>query len=192
MKEINIRVGSEEYLVKVAQTEDEKEQGLQGVESLAENEGMLFIFEEPDTVSFWMKDTLIPLDIIFIDEDLNVISVDKGEPETEDAHIQDNVAFVLEVNQGSEIKTGDELEFSPSKNVDKNKMLVLDSEGNPQMELEGGERIFSRPNTKILIKFAKKAASSDNDNDYKNLGKRVFKFLQVQEETEPEYVKSKN
>ena len=130
-----------------------------------------------------MKDTLIPLDIIFIDEDLNVISVDKGEPETEDAHVQDNVAFVLEVNQGSEIKTGDELEFSPSKNVDKSKMLVLDS---------GGEVIFSRPNIKILIKFAKKAASSDNDNDYKNLGKRVFKFLQVQEETEPEYVKSKN
>ena len=37
MKEINIRVGSKEYLVKVAQTEDEKEKGLQGVESLAEN-----------------------------------------------------------------------------------------------------------------------------------------------------------
>ena len=60
------------------------------------------------------------------------------------------------------------------------------------MELDGGERIFSRPHTKILIRFAKKAYSSEKDSDFKNLGKRLFKFLQTQEETEPEYVKSKN
>ena len=139
-----------------------------------------------------MKDTLIPLDIVFIDEELTVISVAKGQPETEDAHIEDNVAYVLEVNQNSGIKSGDELEFESNKKVDKSKMLVLDSEGNPQMQLDGGERIFSRPNTKILIKFAKKAVATENDNDYKALGKRIFKFLQVQENTPAEYVQSKN
>lgn len=41
------------------------------------------------------------------------------------------------------------------------------------MQLDGGERIFSRPNTKILIKFAKKAAATENDNDYKALGKNI-------------------
>lgn len=71
-------------------------------------------------------------------------------------------------------------------------MLVLDPNGETQMELDGGERIFSRANTKVLIKFAKKAFASQNDNDYKALGKRVFKFLQVQSENSPEYVKSKN
>ena len=139
-----------------------------------------------------MKDTNIPLDIIFIDEDLEVISVAKGEPNTEDAHVENDVAFVLEVNQNSGIKARDELDFAPDKKVDSRKMLVLNSEGKSQMELDGGERIFSRPHTKILIRFAKKAYSSEKDSDFKNLGKRLFKFLQTQEDTEPEYVQSKN
>ena len=139
-----------------------------------------------------MKDTQIPLDIVFIDENLTVISVHQGIPDSEELITEDNVAFVLEVNQGSGIQSGDELEFSSDKQINKEKMHVLDANGDTQMELEGGERIFSRPHTKVLIKFAKKAATTQNDNDYKALGKRVFKFLQVQSDTEPEYVKSKN
>lgn len=52
MKEINIKIGSKEYTVKVAKTGNEKEQGLQGITELPENEGMLFEFDEPDEVSF--------------------------------------------------------------------------------------------------------------------------------------------
>jgi hypothetical protein len=139
-----------------------------------------------------MKDTLIPLDVVFIDDEMTVIAVHQGMPQTEDFMTESNTAFVLEVNQNSGIEPGDELDFEPETKINKNKMHVLDSEGNPQMELDGGERIFSRTHTKTLIKFAKKAASTQNDNDYKALGKRVFKFLQVQSETDPEYVKSKN
>lgn len=191
MKEIKIKIGSKPYKVKIAQTDEEKEKGLQGVNELPENEGMLFIFDEAEDVSFWMKDTSIPLDIVFIDDELNVISVYQGIPESEEFITEKNVTFVLEVNQNSGINVGDELEFSPDKEVSKDKMLVLDSEGNPQMELEGGERIFSRANTKTLIKFAKKAYSTQNDNDFKALGKRVFKFLDIQDNNEPEYVSIK-
>ena len=191
MKEVKIVIGGKQYIVHLAQTDLEKEKGLQGVTELPENQGMLFVFSEPDTQSFWMEDTQIPLDIIFINDDLEVFAVEQGEPNTQDAHQQDNVSYVLEVNQGSGIKVGDELEFSPEKNIDKSKMYVLGSDGNPQMELEGGERIFSRTNTKTLIKFAKKAYSTENDNDYMNLGKRLFKFLKTQDENKPEYVESK-
>lgn len=138
-----------------------------------------------------MKDTIIPLDIVFINDDLEVISVHKGEPNSEKPMTEDDVAFVLEVNTGSGIKQGDELDLSPTSKIKTDKLLVLGPDGTPQMELEGGERIFSRANTKVLIRFAKKAYSSQNDNDYKALGKRVFKFLQTQETNEPEYVKSK-
>lgn len=136
----------------------------------------------------WMKDTKIPLDIIFIDEDLTVIAVHHGVPDSEDVMEENNTLLVLETNVHSGIQVGDELEFSPDNKVNKDKMVVLNENGESQMELEGGERIFSRLNTKILIKFAKKAKATKKDSDYKALGKRVFKFLEQQNERPAEYV----
>lgn len=191
MKELNIKIADKEYKVKVAETDTEHENGLMNVESLKDDGGMLFIYNEIQSESsFWMKGTLIPLDIIFINEEMEVISVKQGIPQDETPITETDVAFVLEVNTPSGIKPGDELEFSTNHTV-KNKMKILGSDGGTQMELEGGERIFSRPNSKILIKFAKKAAATDKDNDYINLGKRVFKFLDTQESNDPEYVTKK-
>lgn len=188
MNNIKISIGGKQYNVRVAVTEKEQERGLQGETNLAPDEGMLFIFPEPQDISFWMKDTSIPLDIIFIDENLEVTSVSQAQPNTEIPHTGEMSVFVLEVNQNSGIKVGDTLEFSPLKHASGGKMQVLDSNGETQMELEGGERIFSRANTKILIKFAKKADALKRDSDYKQLGNRLFKFLQIQEDTPAEYV----
>jgi hypothetical protein len=71
-------------------------------------------------------------------------------------------------------------------------MLVLDENGDVQMELDGGERIFSRKNTKVLIKFALKAYKTKQDKDYKTVGKKLFKFLDIQENNNPEYVELKD
>lgn len=191
MKNIEIEIGSKKYNVDIARSEEEKEKGLQDIDNLPDNKGMLFVFDESDEVSMWMKDTKIPLDIIFINEDLEVLSVYKGEPYSEEIISEENVVFVLEVNADSGIKKGDELEFTTDEKINK-KMLVLDKDGKSQMELVGGERIFSRPNTKTLIKFAKKAKSTELDRDYRELGKRVFKFLETQDDNGSEYVELKN
>lgn len=191
MEELNVKIGNKPYKVRVAYTDEEREKGLQNIKDLPKEEGMLFIFEESDEVSIWMKDTLIPLDIIFIDQEFMVKAIHSGKPQSEDLMTEKDINYVLEVNTGSGVKIGEDLEFSPDSKVRSDKMVVLNENGVPQMELDGGERIFSRANTKILIKFAKKAQASGRDNDFKALGKRVFKFLKAQDDSEPEYV-SKN
>lgn len=192
MKEVKIKIAGKQYKVEVAETEDEHEVGLQNRTELASDKGMLFIFEDEENRSFWMKDTPLPLDIIFIDEDLIVTVVHKGEPNSEEM-LDGICTYVLELNQNSGVQVGDELEFESETESEKiQKMLVLNSKGNIQMELNGGERIVSRKETKVLIRKAKKANALDNEGSYKSLGKYMFKVLDGQEQREPEYVKSKN
>lgn len=52
MKELKVRIANKEYLVQTAQTDEEKEKGLQNVSDLPQDKGMLFIYDEPDEVSF--------------------------------------------------------------------------------------------------------------------------------------------
>lgn len=145
---------------------------------------MLFIYNEPQDVSFWMKDTKIPLDIVFINEDEEVISVKQGTPMSEKPIVESDVLYVLEVNQNSGIQSGDEVD------IEDDKMKVLAPDGTVQMELEGGERIVSRRETKILIKKAKKAYQSKDNKDYKALGRYIFKVFKKQDNRDPEYVDS--
>ena len=181
-----IRIGNKEYNVKEVTTPEDKAKGLSGVESLPEDEGMLFIFDPPEDVKFWMKDTLIPLDIIFINEDQEVVKVHQGIPNDETLIEVPNIAYVLEVNANSGIKVGDELELEEDAPI----MKVLAQDGSEQYSLWGEERIFSRKNTKVLVKIAKKADETKLDKDYKALGKYMFKCIKIQDNREPEYVDS--
>jgi hypothetical protein len=67
-------------------------------------------------------------------------------------------------------------------------MYIIGPDGNPQATIEGGERIFSRKNTVTLIKMAKRAYKSKSTADFKSLGKKVFRYLEVQDHNDPEYV----
>ena len=85
----------------------ERQQGLMGVESMPESQGMLFVFESPKEVSFWMKDTLIPLDIIFINQSGYVVNIEQADPEpgVPDSQLTSYesdgpVIWVVELNQG--------------------------------------------------------------------------------------------
>jgi hypothetical protein len=65
------------FSVSIADTQQEREAGLMNKESLDENEGMLFIFDGEDSYSFWMKDTLIPLDMLWIDKGGHIVYIQK-------------------------------------------------------------------------------------------------------------------
>lgn len=91
-----------EISVEIAETSKEKQQGLMGRESLCDNCGMLFVFEEDVEHGFWMKDTYIPLSIAFISENGTIIEIQHMEPETTDTHKPDEpYRYALEMNQGS-------------------------------------------------------------------------------------------
>lgn len=188
---MKVEVNGKEYKVKVAITDEEKDKGLQGVKELPEDEGMLFIYEEPQTVGFWMYSTEIPLDIVFINEDEEVISVYHGQPNDRTIAEEYNVKYVLEININSGIKEGDEVDIEDEEeDSDETRMLVIGPDGGVQAELKSGERIFSRKNTRTLISMAKRAYNNQSDSSYKALGKRIFKYLDIQDNNKAEYVEA--
>ena len=187
---IRIKIHNKEYKVKEATSSEDKAKGLQGIDKLPEDEGMLFYFDPPQDVQFWMKDVNIPLDIVFIDDDEEVIKVQEGIPNDETFIEAPDVAYVLEVNANSGIQIGDELELDDEEEEKGPVMKVLAQDGSDQYALWGGERIFSRKNTKILIKKAKKANSTQDIKDYKAFGKYIFKCIKIQDTRDPEYVQA--
>lgn len=191
-KTIDIEIADKTYSVREAITNEEKAQGLNNSKELTEDEGMIFYWDEPQQVSMTMKNCNIPLLICFFDEDQECISVQKGEPLSKEPIICENVKFVVELHPSAPVKVGDELDLPGDD--DEYVMQVLGSDGSIQMQLKGGERIFSRPNTKMLLKWSKQAYNSDNPSDYKRLGKLIFKYLDQQDNRDPEYVQldSKN
>jgi uncharacterized membrane protein (UPF0127 family) len=68
------------FKIEIPRTQEEMLQGLMHVEYLPEDEGMLFIFKEPRAHGFWMMNTLIPLDMIWLDEELQVVYVQTAIP----------------------------------------------------------------------------------------------------------------
>ena len=213
---IEIEVGDNDYICRVAYDDWEKANGLMGVDDLGDNEGMIFVYDQPqEEISFWMKDTPIDLDIVFICPCFKVISVHTGIANTTDPIVENNVQFVLEVKANSGIKEGDEVEFDgleeylekrldrcdsiienkedieEEKDKIKTLLKVLDPDGEVQLTLKGNERIFSRVNTKVLIRQAKKADKLKTDSAYKRLGKSIFKYMRIQDENGEEYVEPK-
>ena len=119
-----VSIGLIKIQVQIADTTDKRTKGLSGTSSLKANEGMLFIFEGETNPVFWMKDMLIPLDIIWIG-DGKIVRIDKNvpipAPNTTENKLKTYSAgapidYVLEVNAGfsdqNKIKVGDSLDLS--------------------------------------------------------------------------------
>jgi uncharacterized membrane protein (UPF0127 family) len=113
--------GGEEVEVRVEVADDLAEQakGLMDRTTLGENRGMLFVYPEERVLSFWMKNTLIPLSIAFIDSERRIIDIQDMKPlDDEPPHYvsAEPAQYALEVNQGffeeRDVRVGNRVELS--------------------------------------------------------------------------------
>lgn len=94
--------------VEIADDDVQRATGLMYREYMAENQGMLFVFPHESPQSFWMKNTILPLDMIFVDAEGNVVKIHKyTTPYSEESYQSGEPAkFVVEVNAGFTDKYG--------------------------------------------------------------------------------------
>ena len=96
-----LKIGNKYYIVRISYTQQEKNQGLQQITRLDDNEGMLFVYDEPQNVSFWMKNTPTPLSIAYIDKTGVIRDIFDMEPYSlKDITSTVSVRYALEVPQG--------------------------------------------------------------------------------------------
>lgn len=120
LKEKTIKISDIELKVEVAKTDSERAKGLSNRSSLDQNSGMVFVFSKNSSPIFWMKDTKIPLDLIWIDDN-KIVGITKNvqtEPNVSDNYLKryqapTHVDYVVEVNAGysdkNNIKVGQSL-----------------------------------------------------------------------------------
>ncbi|HUH39747.1 MAG TPA: DUF192 domain-containing protein [Castellaniella sp.] len=99
---VELTVGTTHNIqAELAQTPETRTQGLMGRLGLAQDRGMLFAFDTQQPYCFWMKNTLLPLSIAFIDPQGRIVSIQDMQPRTLDTHCAPQpVLYALEMNQG--------------------------------------------------------------------------------------------
>ncbi len=98
---MSIKLGELEITADIADNPAEQARGLMYKKSMPKEKGMIFIYKNPQKVSFWMKNTYIPLDIIFVGEDKIIKRISQGKP-MDETYIPSGevIKYVIEVNQG--------------------------------------------------------------------------------------------
>ena len=113
---VPIRVAGIQIQVEIADEPEEHSRGLMFRESMEENHGMLFVYTTEQTRGFWMKNTLIPLDIAYADREGRIVDIQQMEPQVTDPHMSKApMTYALEMNQGwfeaNGVRVGDRIEF---------------------------------------------------------------------------------
>lgn len=100
--------GRANFDVLIADTPPEQAQGLMNVPQMPQMAGMLFIYPAPRSVSFWMRNTLIPLDMLFVGPDGTILSIHENAVPRDDTSIPGGagVQYVLEINGGMAARLG--------------------------------------------------------------------------------------
>jgi uncharacterized protein len=115
---IRLMAGMHIIKAEVAAKDAERQQGLMYREKMGVNEGMVFVFPAPVGICMWMKNTLIPLSVAFLDESGKIINIEDMQPQTTNSHCAKKpVRYALEMNQGwfrqKNIKPGAVIEGLP-------------------------------------------------------------------------------
>jgi uncharacterized membrane protein (UPF0127 family) len=115
-----VKVAGHELKVEVAATDEQRTQGLMFRKNLGPNEGMLFIFDEPAYHAMWMKNTLIPLSVAFVDASGEILNILDMEPQTLDTHMAAGPAtYAIETNKGwfaqKKVKAGEKVTGLPKR-----------------------------------------------------------------------------
>ncbi|RLJ40192.1 hypothetical protein C8C98_3950 [Acidovorax sp. 106] len=101
LQRVEITAGMHRIDAQVAAAPQERQTGLMHRKEMPAHEGMLFVFEQPATQCFWMKNTLLPLTAAFVADDGTIVNLADMKPQTEDSHCSTKpVRYVLEMNQG--------------------------------------------------------------------------------------------
>lgn len=99
--------GERKFTIEIADDAAERSAGLMYRKTMADDHGMLFVYDHMQPVSFWMKNTPMPLDLVFISEDGTIRAIKKGEPQSEAVIAPDEpVRFVLELKAGTAARQG--------------------------------------------------------------------------------------
>ncbi|WP_437994869.1 DUF192 domain-containing protein [Sorangium sp. So ce185] len=101
-KVIFLEAQAPDVLVEIARKEKERARGLMYRKSMAENRGMIFVFQQRTQHSFWMHNTCIPLDMLFIDSDGTIVGIEENTPTLNDSSFDVGCpsTYVLELNAG--------------------------------------------------------------------------------------------
>lgn len=104
---VEMTAGMHRIQAQVASTPQQRALGLMHRREMPTNEGMLFVFEQPGTQCFWMKNTLLPLTAAFVADDGTVVNLADMKPQSLDSHCSAKpVRYVLEMHQGWFAKRG--------------------------------------------------------------------------------------
>ena len=96
-----LTINGQKVVAEVVSTPDTRATGLMNRFSLQPDHGMLFVFEQPQPLGFWMKNTFIPLSIAFIDADGKIVNIEDMRPQDESTHWSRGMAlYALEMKQG--------------------------------------------------------------------------------------------
>lgn len=122
MPVIPLTAGMHVIKAEVAATDADRQQGLMYRERMGANEGMLFVFHTPASVCMWMKNTLIPLSVAFIDDSGRIVNIEDMQPQTTNSHCAKKpIRYALEMNlswfKQKNIKPGSTIDGLPGSSL---------------------------------------------------------------------------